>query len=578
MPRSDAGLDAQDATEEPDAPRRARAPEATAAGTGGPWARWLLGAATAAAVYAGWRTFWFLTDDAYIAFRYVSNSMAGHGYVWNPPPFQAVEGYTSFLWVVILDGAWRLTGVEPPAAANWLALLFGYATLAVIARLFLRMRLPPEMESVRLPMLALALLGVVTNRTFLAWLSSGLETSLFNFCLTTWIYVGLTDPARRSPRWAGAFSAFATLTALTRPDGVLMVAATGVALLGYATGPPARSLRARLRSLAWGLPLLAVPLHFLWRFSVYGKWLPNTYYAKHVSPWPESGARYLGAFVLEYGLWLWLGLLVAWWARELLRGGPRAAPRSPRSVWHLLDARLLTAAAILGQLGYYTFIVGGDHFEWRIYSYVIPLLFVSSAWLAARLARRPRVAVALVVAFLVVSWPIPWVHWSQTHDRSLRGETRRMVAPIADYFPPGTRAPVRAWDELQRWLITHYVGNRHQEHKIFHEVELRRQPVRGSVDLRWEDRNVYADNSVGVVGWSLPTAAIIDKLGLNDPIIAHSTQGLANRRRKMAHDRRPPEFYVECYKPNITIKKQQVVRIARTLTDAEIQACQLLRW
>jgi hypothetical protein len=30
-------------------------------------------------VYYGWRLFWFLTDDAYIAFRYISNSILGYG-------------------------------------------------------------------------------------------------------------------------------------------------------------------------------------------------------------------------------------------------------------------------------------------------------------------------------------------------------------------------------------------------------------------------------------------------------------------------------------------------------------------
>lgn len=54
-------------------------------------------------LFYGWKLFWFMTDDAYIAFRYVSNSMLGLGYVWNPPPFHPVEGYTSFLWVAILD-------------------------------------------------------------------------------------------------------------------------------------------------------------------------------------------------------------------------------------------------------------------------------------------------------------------------------------------------------------------------------------------------------------------------------------------------------------------------------------------
>ena len=62
-------------------------------------------------LFAGWKAFWFLTDDAYIAFRYIGNSMDGYGYVWNVPPFLPVEGYTSFLWVALLDVVWRFTGI-----------------------------------------------------------------------------------------------------------------------------------------------------------------------------------------------------------------------------------------------------------------------------------------------------------------------------------------------------------------------------------------------------------------------------------------------------------------------------------
>ena len=107
----------------------------------------LIGIVAVYLVYRGWRTFWFLTDDAFIAFRYVSNSILGYGWVWNPPPFQPVEGYTSFLWVVLLDGVWRVTGVQPPDSANWLSLGFGYATLFVGYSFARRMTLPPAHES-----------------------------------------------------------------------------------------------------------------------------------------------------------------------------------------------------------------------------------------------------------------------------------------------------------------------------------------------------------------------------------------------------------------------------------------------
>ena len=37
--------------------------------------------------------------------------------------------------------------------------------------------------------------------------------------------------------------------------------------------------------------IVLVGAHYLWRYSYYGDWLPNTWYAKYVRPWPEAGAR-----------------------------------------------------------------------------------------------------------------------------------------------------------------------------------------------------------------------------------------------------------------------------------------------
>jgi arabinofuranosyltransferase len=142
-------------------------------------------------LYLGWRLFWFLTDDAYIAFRYIGNSHLGYGYVWNAPPFKPVEGYTSFLWVVLLDLIWRVTGIEPPDSANVVSLIFAGGTLLIIIAMVLRLRLTPALERYRLVFLAFVLIGTLTNRTFLAWTSSGLETAMFNFWLTAWVFVAL---------------------------------------------------------------------------------------------------------------------------------------------------------------------------------------------------------------------------------------------------------------------------------------------------------------------------------------------------------------------------------------------------
>src|SRR5437667_12604044 len=104
-------------------------------------ALFVLALATLVAVWYGWRLFWFLTDDAFIAFRYISNSHLGYGYVWNAPPFRPVEGYTSFLWVVLLDLIWRISGIEPPRSANYVSLFFAYLTLFTGALMVLKMNL-----------------------------------------------------------------------------------------------------------------------------------------------------------------------------------------------------------------------------------------------------------------------------------------------------------------------------------------------------------------------------------------------------------------------------------------------------
>src|SRR3989454_3860769 len=300
-----------------------------------------LGLAAAVATYLGFRLFLFLTDDAYIAFRYISNRRLGYGYVWNPPPFLPVEGYTSWLWVALLDLVWTATGIPPPDAANYVSLLLGFATLCLGYRFVARMALPPELARHRLLFLALILLGTVTNRTFLAWLSSGLETSLFNFCFTLWIYHALAPSAHRGRWWVFRLSLATTLTALARPDGLLALLGTA-ALLGLHVLQRGAPLRRRIGELACAFPLAGVPLHLIWRRWTYGEWLPNTYYAKYNKPWPESGWRYAASFALEYALWIWVALAL-----------------TAAVIWVVRRRRLDWAAVIVGLViaahpGYYT--------------------------------------------------------------------------------------------------------------------------------------------------------------------------------------------------------------------------------
>ena len=74
----------------------------------------------------------FLCDDAFISFRYARN-LARHGsLVYNAEPLEYVEGYTNFLWVLVL-AAGDVVGIDPPTFAPVLTAVSAMASLFLLA-------------------------------------------------------------------------------------------------------------------------------------------------------------------------------------------------------------------------------------------------------------------------------------------------------------------------------------------------------------------------------------------------------------------------------------------------------------
>jgi arabinofuranosyltransferase len=512
------------------------------------------------ATWFGWRTFWFLTDDAFITFRYVSNAVLGRGFVWNPAPFLPVEGYTSFLWTALLTIVWKLTGLTPPLVCNWLSLGFGIATLGVITRIAFEMPLPERAQSLRTTLWALVLLGTVSNRTFLTWLSSGLETSLHNMLLAVWIWSALRDTRR--PIW---LASSASLLALARPDGLLFVAATPVLLA-------ARTWTTRKRFPLLALaPLLVVFVHLAWRLHTYGEWVPNTYYAKHVASWPEAGVRYAALFIIEYGLWFWTLIILAW-TIACVRSGQRVSLDALRAQ----APRLVMLATLVAHVAYYTFVIGGDHFEFRVYSHLIPFFFLTATWCAAWTFKKRSEVVISCAFFILVSWPIPWAHFQHSKGLMGRASTSLLAVSVAEHVALPMRPLALAWDELQEWLVKRMICTRHQEHKQFWLHRMRLVPTRERGEtISWSERPVMTAESVGIFAWVLPNVAIIDKFGLNDRVAAH-TPADHTKLRRMAHERMAPDEYLRCFRPNFFWTGQRVRFAHRTtpLRDSDIVACE----
>jgi arabinofuranosyltransferase len=549
-------------------------------------ARALVVAAACAAVVWGWREMWFLTDDAFIAFRYVGNSYLGHGYVWNPPPFRPVEGYTSFLWIVLLDLTWRVTGFEPPSAANWIALAFTLASTLLAAAMVLAMPLGERLARHRTLLLALVLAAVATNRTFLTWSSSGLETAMCNFWILAWLAASLRYSKRRDVRSGAGVAALAAAIALTRPEGLLFACAS-VAMVGaawLARRGAVHSTRDALLSLA---PLAAVALHVLWRRSFYGEWLPNTYYAKYVGAWPEAGAMYLASYALEHALWFPAALFLAAAPRlatRRIRGFRASIARAGWVRGAVEDGwiRDMAVAAVLASLAYYTFAVGGDTFEYRVYSHAVPMVAVGVLWLVDRAGWSARASLASLAATVVLAWPIAWLHHDLARGASEEAAVADEQVLVAPHLPAAVRWYGELFDRWQRWLFDRLICGRHHCHRALVDQLARTYPPRGeSVSLQHDDIPVLALEAVGVAGWRLPQVAILDLHGLNDYFVARMPPPRAPR-RQMAHDRFADPEYVRALAPNVRVTVNEPYvhvqrREKRPLTAERLEAIER-RW
>ena len=211
------------------------------------------------------------------------------------------------------------------------------------------------------------------------------------------------------------------------------------------------------------------------------------------------------------------------------------------------DAGTLTKLFVAGALGfhfaYYTFLVGGDHFEFRVYQHWVPLVLVGFAWLGEQAGLPPRRTLAALCLMILLGWPLPWLHWFATQARLASGETHDLRVEVAPLLPAPFRWYAAAWDDLEGWLVAHFVGIRASTHKLFAEHQLAHFPTRAQGSrLALHGFPVLAHNAVGVPGWVLPNVAILDTQGLNDTVIARSPPvATTSEQRHMAHDRKPPD-------------------------------------
>ncbi len=211
---------------------------------------------------------WML-DDAFISFRYAENFAHGSGLVYNPG--DNVEGYTSFLWVIIL-GMGKFLGADPVNLSKILGFLFSAGTPALLL-FFPRKGRNLAFQSI------IAVLMLSTCGSFTAWATSGMETSMFIFLVT--LAFLLYEDILQAPKdnkfiYLGLLAGVLTLT---RPEGAIFFLCM-LLLINVFKLTTVRRFAVR-ESVRLMVPFLLITgSHLAFRLWYYHDFLPNTFFDK----------------------------------------------------------------------------------------------------------------------------------------------------------------------------------------------------------------------------------------------------------------------------------------------------------
>jgi len=315
----------------------------------------------------------FLVDDAFISFRYAENLVAGYGLTFNRVG-EPVEGYTNFLWTLLLAGVLYFK-LDPILTAKVLGSLLSLFNLGLTYGIS-RKALAPAISS---PWTLLPLLFLAVSGSFAAWAMGGLETHLVT--LLNLLALELYLQELGSERAGFPFSAiFFTLAALTRPDAILFWGAALVMGLSQGAdrkkrggGTEARKIRRTglvsppLSLWAWALiPLIGFGAFWVWRWNYYGDPLPNTYYMK-------TGG---GGFQILAGVFYVLNYLLS-------QGG-----LFPFLLFYFFRWKYDTYLhrLLLAQVGFYLVFIIASGGDWMpLHRFMVPLLPLLAILIAAAL-------------------------------------------------------------------------------------------------------------------------------------------------------------------------------------------------
>ncbi len=385
------------------------------------------------ALFYSARLGWDAVDDAYVSFRYAQNAARGHGLAFNPgqPP---VEGYTNFLWTILMIPAMWL---RLPAA--WYALALGLG--CAVGGLCLASQAGRSLEGFAVSTGLLAALFLAADGSCALWAVGGLEGALFALLLLAGALSYLRE--MKDPAVWPLSGLWFALAAMTRPEGLFVFALTGLYQVLIHLFRE-RRLAAKQDRLRLALFLLIWGPWFIWRWRYYGYPLPNSFYAKvtleDTAAQYQRGLKYVTTYLRIHLGWPILALSFL--------------PLFFRHQRYWAGYFLLIVVAYTSYIAY----VGGDWSVGRFFAPLMPLFYILLAaglvdlakllgrWLTARRLPRPvwQGAAAVFCAALAAGF---------FAASSLQGELALFIKPF------NAQLAGQARTALGRWLHDHMPAN-----------------------------------------------------------------------------------------------------------------------
>jgi len=250
-------------------------------------------------------------EDAAILMRYAVHLAEGHGIVWNIGE-RPVDGATDFLFMLMVAGLVTV-GLPAELAARSLSFVAHVANVLLVYFAFRSLWGAPWWGAV-VPSFYLAV------ATGAAYISMCFGTPVFALCASVaWFLILRAILWGHTPANTLAFGAFALVTGLVRPEGVILTFLMLLAVLFLKGWREALPL-----VIAWAVFVIGIGgLYFLWRWHYFGYPLPNPFYKKGGGMLHFDGLRHsyvvLGAFGMPF-LLLYAGGLLFQEMRRFLVG------------------------------------------------------------------------------------------------------------------------------------------------------------------------------------------------------------------------------------------------------------------